>query len=63
MRNDLIPSKFCETEEDLQEERRLDWVLRTRAKKSLIYITDFVGDVKPEQVKMEKLHKNSHNWL
>jgi superfamily I DNA/RNA helicase len=62
MRNDLIPSRFCVTKEDFAEERRLDWVLRTRAKKSLIYICDFVGDVKPEQVNLKNLHKNAHNW-
>jgi superfamily I DNA/RNA helicase len=63
MRNDLIPSKFSTNEFDLEQERNLDWVMRSRAKKELIYITDFVGDAKEGQVQMSKLNKNGQKWI
>jgi DNA helicase-2/ATP-dependent DNA helicase PcrA len=38
---ELMPSKFATTEDELLQEENLKYVLRTRAKKSLIYINDF----------------------
>jgi hypothetical protein len=38
---ELLPSKYAKLPEDFEQESNLDYVLRTRAKKELIYISDF----------------------
>ena len=63
VRNDLLPSKYAETKDEIIQERNLDWVLRSRAKNKLTYITDFIGDAKIEQVQASKLHKDSNIWV
>lgn len=62
MRNDLIPSKYATNEFDIEQERNLDWVKRSRAKDEIVYITDFWGDAKENQVQINKLNKNSIKW-
>lgn len=62
MRDDLLPSRYAESKDDMIQERNLDWVKRSRAKKDLIYITDFIGDAKIEQVDVKKLSKDSTKW-
>jgi len=45
----LVPARWARQEWEIDQERNLDYVARTRAKKSLVYIEDYTGD--PERAK------------